>query len=587
MSRPRSTASRRSTRACSRHWRRRALRSREPSVPRLGAALATMDEPVVLVLDDLHLLDNPACLDAIAALARHVPEGSQLALSARGAARAAAGSAAGARPGARDRAGRAADGRGRGAPAAERRRPGPGGLPRSPSSPSTRRAGPRVSTWRRCRPRRAAAGIKGATAFRGDDRFVADYLRSELLSRLPRDELRFLTRTAVLERMSGPLCDAVLDASGSAATLESLARSNLFLVPLDRNGEWYRYHHLFQELLRSELERAEPDLVPRLLARAADWCEANGQPEAAIGYAQEAGDVDRRGAAGRAVSPSPRYQSGRVATVERWLGWLEAHGALERNAAVAVLGALTRRDLGPAGGGGALGRCGRARELRRHPARRQRFDRLVAGPPACAALSSRGGEDARRRGACGPDARPREPVPAERLAAARDLALAGRRGRRRPTTCSPTSPRRASSWGRRTPVRWRSASAPRSRSNEERGSRPRSSRDRALRVIRRSRMEEYPTSALAYCRGGSRRAPPRRRRARRGAPDPGAAPAAAAHVRAAVLRRPDPVGARAGLPDARRRGRRRDDAARDRRDPAPTTGPRRRSRPRRTSCAPA
>ena len=139
--------------------------------------------------------------------------------------------------------------------------------------------------------------------------------------------------------MSGPLCDAVLQESGSAEILESLARSNLFLVPLAGGGEWYRYHHLFQELLRAELTRAEPDLVSRLLVRATDWCEANGQPEAAIGYAQEAGDVVR---VARLVERwgQPVYQSGRVATVERWLDWLERHGALDRNAAVAVLGAL-------------------------------------------------------------------------------------------------------------------------------------------------------------------------------------------------------------------------------------------------------
>ena len=93
--------------------------------------------------------------------------------------------------------------------------------------------------------------------------------------------------------MSGPLCDAVLDSSGSAAELESLERSNLFVVPLDGNGHWYRYHHLFRELLRAELERAEPDLVPRLLARAVAWSAANGQTEAAIGYAQDVGDVDQ------------------------------------------------------------------------------------------------------------------------------------------------------------------------------------------------------------------------------------------------------------------------------------------------------
>ena len=111
------------------------------------------------------------------------------------------------------------------------------------------------------------------------------------------------------------------------------------MVPLDANGEWYRYHHLFQDLLLSELARTEPDLLLALRARAADWCEANGQPEGAIGYAQAAGDVDR---VARLVVRTflPAYQSGRVATAERWLAWLEAHGALGRNAAVGVLGGL-------------------------------------------------------------------------------------------------------------------------------------------------------------------------------------------------------------------------------------------------------
>ena len=186
-----------------------------------------------------------------------------------------------------------------------------------------------------------ARGIKakGAATFSGSDRLVSDYLESELLEHLSPDELRFLTRTAVLERMSGPLCDAVLEESGSAAMLESLARSNLFVVALDAHGDWYRYHHLFQELLRSELARAEPDLVLELLGRAAGWCEANEQPETAIGYAQSAGDVDR---VARLVERCtlPAYQSGRVATAERWLDWLEERGALERNAAVAVLAGL-------------------------------------------------------------------------------------------------------------------------------------------------------------------------------------------------------------------------------------------------------
>ena len=79
---------------------------------------------------------------------------------------------------------------------------------------------------------------------------MADYLQSELLSRLSQDQVSFLTRTSVLERMCGPLCDAMLGAGGSAAMLESLERSNLLLVALDRRGEWYRYHHLLRDLLR-------------------------------------------------------------------------------------------------------------------------------------------------------------------------------------------------------------------------------------------------------------------------------------------------------------------------------------------------
>ena len=308
-------------------------------VPRLGAALATMDEAVVLVLDDLHLVEGQASLDAIAALTRHVPEGSQLALSARGHPALPLGAL-----------------RARGL--ALEIGPDELSMDQADARQLLTAAGLALSDaeiveltehtegWSAglylaaLSAKASGPGIKGVTAFRGDDRFLADYLRSELLSRLPPDELRFLTRTSVLERMSGPLCDAVLESSGSAAALESLERSNLFMVPLDRTGEWYRYHHLFQELLRAELGRVEPDLLPRLLARAADWCEANGQPEAAIGYAQAADDVNRT-ARLFVRNYLDTYNSGRAATVERWLGWLDAHGAIETNAAVAVIGGLT------------------------------------------------------------------------------------------------------------------------------------------------------------------------------------------------------------------------------------------------------
>lgn len=115
--------------------------------------------------------------------------------------------------------------------------------------------------------------------------------------------------------------------------------------PLDAAGESYRYHHLFRELLRKVLVRAEPELVLPLLTRAIDWCEANGEPETAIGYAQEAGEVARVARLFERWA-QPAYQSGRVATVERWLGWLERREALERNAAVAVLGGLVAATAG-------------------------------------------------------------------------------------------------------------------------------------------------------------------------------------------------------------------------------------------------
>ena len=308
-------------------------------VPRLGASLAGLRERFVLVLDDLHLLHNPVCLDAITALAKHVPDGSQLALSARGGpALSLLGSL---------RANRLAVEVGHEAlrmdEAEARQLLSAAGV--EVSDDQLAELVDHTEGW--CAGLYLAAladrarGPKPESppAFLGSDRLVSDYLRSEVLEHLSPGDLRFLTRTSVLHRMSGPLCEEVLEASDSTATLESLARSNLFLVALDRTGEWYRYHHLFQELLRSELARAEPDLIPRLLARASRWCEQNGQPEAAIAYAQEAGDVER--VAGLfEFCAMPAYVSGRATTAERWLAWLDARGALERNAAVAVLGAV-------------------------------------------------------------------------------------------------------------------------------------------------------------------------------------------------------------------------------------------------------
>src|SRR5262245_64742640 len=107
--------------------------------------------------------------------------------------------------------------------------------------------------------------MEGAVvSFGGGDRLVSEYVESELLARISARQRVFLTRTAVLERMCGPLCEAVLEVPGSGAVLAELARSNMLLVALDRQGVWYSYHHLFRDMLLAELERLEPGVMPVL-----------------------------------------------------------------------------------------------------------------------------------------------------------------------------------------------------------------------------------------------------------------------------------------------------------------------------------
>ena len=314
------------------------------AVDRLAAAMVAMTGPVALVLDHLESLENQECLDAVAELAARLPADAQLLVASR------------ARPplpvavlraqgrvvelGVEDLAmdhqeARALlEGAGVGLDDAEveelvlRTEGWPVGL--YLAALAHKAGGP---------PRHAWAG------FTGDDRFMADYLWSELLGQLPPERVTFLTRTAVLERMGGPLCDAVLDTTGSSAVLAWLEGSNLLLVPLDRQRRWYRYHHLFHELLRTELGRREPELIPELHRRAASWCEANGLLESAIDHAQAAGDTDR---VARLVwkLALPAYGAGRVDTTRRWFGWFEDQGLLGRYRSVAVLGAWLQALVG-------------------------------------------------------------------------------------------------------------------------------------------------------------------------------------------------------------------------------------------------
>jgi LuxR family maltose regulon positive regulatory protein len=257
-------------------------------VARLGNALAAREQPFVLALDDLHSVANPSCSDVLAELLRSIPAGSKIALATR---------EEPVLPLGRWRA----QGWVREIGPAELRLDG------REAEELLRAAGvelgedevneltQRTEGW--------AAGLylaalsiqagspnpASAEVFSGNDRFVTDYFRVELMSRLPGAEARFLEQTSVLERMCGGLCDSVVESTGSAGVLEQLERTNRFVVPLDRRGEWYRYHHLFAELLRNELARSEPDAAAEISRKAMAWCIANDLPEAALIYGQAAG----------------------------------------------------------------------------------------------------------------------------------------------------------------------------------------------------------------------------------------------------------------------------------------------------------
>jgi LuxR family transcriptional regulator, maltose regulon positive regulatory protein len=130
-------------------------------------------------------------------------------------------------------------------------------------------------------------------AFSASHRFVADYLVDEVLARLDPGLQRFLCRTAILRRLCAPLCDHILSEPGSQQRLAQIEQGNLFLVPLDHTRYWYRYHHLFAEFLRLHLRTTEPDLVPALYQRAIAWCRAQGLLREALDYALDAADDDQ------------------------------------------------------------------------------------------------------------------------------------------------------------------------------------------------------------------------------------------------------------------------------------------------------
>ena len=154
--------------------------------------------------------------------------------------------------------------------------------------------------------------------FTGDNRFVADFLVEEVLSRQSAEIRQFLTRTAILGRFCAPLCDAVAGTGHAAAIIDTLERENLFVVSLDETCGWFRYHRLFAQVLRSRLARTEPDLVLTLHERASAWYQAAGLAGEAIDHALAAGDVPQ--AVNLIANNWHSYVSaGKAGTVLRWM----------------------------------------------------------------------------------------------------------------------------------------------------------------------------------------------------------------------------------------------------------------------------
>jgi LuxR family transcriptional regulator, maltose regulon positive regulatory protein len=154
-------------------------------------------------------------------------------------------------------------------------------------------------------------------AFTGSHRFVLDYLAGEVLERQPELVRNFLLRTAILDRLSGSLCDAVTEQEGGRRMLEALEHGNLFLIPLDNQNHWFRYHHLFADVLRAHLMEEQPDLIPILHRRAGEWFEQNGLLPDAIYHALAAQDFEW--AAGLVEMAWPAMDRSRQPA--KWLGW--------------------------------------------------------------------------------------------------------------------------------------------------------------------------------------------------------------------------------------------------------------------------
>ncbi len=295
----------------------------EGLVTALVNELATQPDQMLLVLDDYHLVEAPPVHASLGFLLEHRPPGLLLALTSR------ADPPLGlARLRARGRLAelRAADLRFTAEEAAALLHAAVGpDLPEAAVAALTARTEGWVAGLQLAGlSLRGQADVVGFVAsFSGSHRYVLDYLAEEVLDRQPDEVREFLLATSVLERLSGPLCEAVTGRSDGQALLEQVERANLFLQPLDEVRGWWRFHQLFADLLRARLQQQQPKRVPELHRAAAGWSEANGLADDAVRHALAAGD------AAWAARLAERHADalllrGEGATVARWLAALPA-----------------------------------------------------------------------------------------------------------------------------------------------------------------------------------------------------------------------------------------------------------------------
>ena len=287
------------------------------AAPLLAAAFRATPTPFVLMLDDLHELRSPACHDVLGVVLAGIPRGSQVIAASRGE-----------QPHlSRLRA------------AGDAFEISASDLALDPSGAQQIFAGVHVPLDRDDAVEvvertegwpvglfLAAAIVRDgggdALAVAGDDRYVTDYLYRETLAKMPEEQQRFLRRTAVLDRLSAPLCDAVLGTGDSQDVLRELEASDAFLVPLDRRREWFRYHALFREFLLGELRRVDPETIVELHLRAADWFEQHGSPAMAIEHLLRDPAGHERATHLVSSIALTTYQSGQLITVQRWFAEL-------------------------------------------------------------------------------------------------------------------------------------------------------------------------------------------------------------------------------------------------------------------------